>query len=440
MSIFDKDGNKSYKEYEVSTDSREKITKGILEYMNEEPTMSRSQLDDRRIEKMDKKGYDILKKLAVASVSIIATGAVIIGAINHGHFKKVGKKDSLRDFFSKDGYIKICNDDKPIQIGNYYFDFDDDDHNVVFKKEGYKEYTNLPDNPNGFSSGTAGECDVYSNGRYVYYFMKGYLYKYDLVTKKVKKNNGFISVGNKISWDSSDVQDDGFFRLINIKNGIIYINGVCDNSEGTDTEKCLYEYNIDDKKWNVDLHFELSDDFEKEDNYVLCYKYNQEDGSLSEIYIGKYTAKGIENVTMVEKSKAGLSTYCVEQIFNENKDDLNKKFYFCIRSKYTEKAKDMVEKGEDLSNSFDSEIWDGSEIKVCTFDIETEKIAESVVLNTSTFGYGEEQSIRIYKLSKDYWTVIIDDVDEEKDLDDEKDGTVKFKYYYKTKKFEVIND
>lgn len=43
-------------------------------------------------------------------------------------------------------------------------------------------------------------------------------------------------------------------------------------------------------------------------------------------------------------------------------------------------------------------------------------------------------------MSKDYWTVIIDDVDEEKDLDDVKDGTVKFKYYYKTKKFEVIND
>ena len=37
-------------------------------------------------------------------------------------------------------------------------------------------------------------------------------------------------------------------------------------------------------------------------------------------------------------------------------------------------------------------------------------------------------------------TSVYDDVDEEKDLDDEKDGTVKFKYYYKTKKFEVIND
>lgn len=91
MSIFD-EKNKNYEEYELSTESKEKITEGVLEHFKNLPATSKSELDDRRIGRM-KKNNRIMRKVALAAVSIGVSVAMIIGVIvyNNGN-----KKDNRR--------------------------------------------------------------------------------------------------------------------------------------------------------------------------------------------------------------------------------------------------------------------------------------------------------------------------------------------------------
>ena len=82
--------NKYYDDFEISTKSREKITKGVLEDLKNVPATSIVDLDDWRIEKVKKeKTYlDVVKKIGIAAVSLCATGAIIFGVAKYNDNKK----------------------------------------------------------------------------------------------------------------------------------------------------------------------------------------------------------------------------------------------------------------------------------------------------------------------------------------------------------------
>ena len=134
MSIFDKEGNKSYKEYKISDDSRNKITKGIRDAINDNPAAFNSELENRRIEKMKKEKiyFDFMKKVCVASVSLLVTGAIVFGVANYneknGNSKSAKDKTTVEvsteniDKTNEDEYVNLFKDYSEKSIKSKFFD------------------------------------------------------------------------------------------------------------------------------------------------------------------------------------------------------------------------------------------------------------------------------------------------------------------------------
>ncbi|HAV90162.1 MAG TPA: hypothetical protein DCW44_02675, partial [Eubacterium sp.] len=86
MDFWKNGENQIYDNLEFSTESQERIVEEILKKGSESSENNKSELDVKRSQIMKKKEYgDILKKVAVASFSLIASGAMIAGVIYYSN-------------------------------------------------------------------------------------------------------------------------------------------------------------------------------------------------------------------------------------------------------------------------------------------------------------------------------------------------------------------
>ena len=367
----------------------------------------------------------ILKTVVVASASIAATFAIIIGVTNYSNSKRknVGKETEsttlskeTKSIDSKE-YVdfiqvfpKSYMGEAPIKIGNYVFAFSQKGVGVKSKDE--KEYNDLPD------VYYTGDFDVYSgiysNGEYVYYCEKQYLYKYNLKTKKADKIKVFECGGE------GNYREDNKLSVVAGKKGYIYMD--CEH----DYETNIYVYNfnnnevetIPDKFLDIDLG-----------DYMVCEELGSRstDESIRKDTVGysiyKYTEDGLEKVRTLISSKENISC-----------DDM--KFYY---SKI-EKNEGLPEYSWLVNDKLHIGIYEKeSELTLYTFDVNTEEYKKNGILKASDLGYKDgKQTIEIKSVYDDHYLVAIGDVDNETDeLDGEYDGFVYYNYNFITKKYEI---
>lgn len=313
MSIFDKDGNKSYKEYELSAESREKITKGILEGVNNEPAASRSELDVRRIEKMNKRGNEIFKKIAVASVSLIATGAIILGVVQHNKFNKNDNKvaHTVRDAGE---FVPVYKDyyGAEVTVGDYIFTKNSYDEAYIESKK-----TNQKEELSVLNGDDIALERVYTDGKTIVYDNYGCLYVYDIETKYKEKIDVVTEAEGKIQTRqntvngryTSDISQNTYVEIAAVKNGNVYLN-YRDSVEDQGTKSSrsvhrIYMYALkraeskllDDDREISDVY----DDFVITKRYLIHKTSTEKTGdvpveSMFEVFYSKLTKKGFEDV------------------------------------------------------------------------------------------------------------------------------------------------
>ena len=91
--------NKFYEDLVATEHEKEKMIEECFKILDDESHSSDDEISLRRNEKMKKKEYgDAVKKVAVASLSLIATGAIVIGVSsykNNKHGSVVAKNESV---------------------------------------------------------------------------------------------------------------------------------------------------------------------------------------------------------------------------------------------------------------------------------------------------------------------------------------------------------
>ena len=88
------------------------------------------------------------------------------------------------------------------------------------------------------------------------------------------------------------------------------------------------------------------------------------------------------------------------------------------------------------------DIWDYSEVTIYTFDTKTEEYEKIGVLKASDFGFVDgKQTVEIKSVYNDHYLISIGNVyDNDTDgLDGEYDSYVHYKYFFNTKKYEIVH-
>ena len=373
----------------------------------------------RRNEKMKKSEgkINILKTVLVASASIVATAAIVIGVVNYQGSKRTTTSKNTEKINTKDlgDVVQVFTSSyrgmEPIKIGDYEFNLTAE--GVAFNRISEKEYTIIPD-----TLGVPGEMysnDIYSDGEYAFYCSKQYLYIYKLSEKAVKKKVAAFELGG-----DGNYREDNRLGIGAIKNGYIYMN--CHH----DYEENIYVYNItrDEVKTINDkyLYVDLGE-------YMVCEELGscKTDESIRHDAVGysiwKYTDDGIEEIRSLASSKE-------KQPFND--------IYF-----YKSKIGNN-EEGSEYTWLLNDKLYIGiyekdTEVTLYTFDTKTEKYEKIGVLKASDLGYKDgKQSVEIKSVYDDHYLVAIGNVDFETDeLDGFNDGFVCYNYYFETGEYEV---
>ena len=438
MSIFDKDGNKSYKEYELSTESREKIKRGILEGINIETAASKSELDVRRIEKMKKenKYAALMKKVAVASVSLIASGAIIFGLTKYNDIKDVNvskntvatestkeKKDTEKEedninVVNEDIYINVfqlVNVDsdeivhsnlstaqRQVKYGDNIFELEGDLYNFqitndderklykwfAIKRKDDKEFIEVKDFK--FED----EEDVYSNGKYIISMYDKCINIYDIAANKLDVID--VCKDKKIKKENYDKYSLFQEKIISIKNDIVYfrIDKASDNQIYD-----LISYNINTKEIKIE-----KENIYTADNYfyeymVVQYKDPKYYNILS---LFAYTSNGLVEEKIISKNTelrhVGISLLGVPYLG------------------------DIEGKKDKLKNEYESM----KKATVYIYDVQSGENKEMAKVDIKEFGE-DAKKMFIGDLFEDYCEVYITYKDKRKKT---------FKYIYATKKIE----
>ena len=384
-----------------------------------ESVVNYEELSARRNEKMKKSEgkINILKTVLVASASIVATAAIVIGVVNYQGSKRTTTSKNTEKINTKDlgDVVQVFTSSyrgmEPIKIGDYEFNLTAE--GVAFNRISEKEYTIIPD-----TLGVPGEMysnDIYSDGEYAFYCSKQYLYIYKLSEKAVEKKVAAFELGG-----DGNYREDNRLGIGAIKNGYIYMN--CHH----DYEENIYVYNItrDEVKTINDkcLYVDLGE-------YMVCEELGscKTDESIRHDAVGysiwKYTDDGIEEIRSLASSKEKQpfnDIYFYKSKIGSNEEWpeytwlLNDKLYIGIYEKDTE-------------------------VTVYTFDIKTEEYKKVGVLKASDLGYKDgKQSVEIKSVYDDHYLVAIGNVDFETDeLDGFNDGFVCYNYYFETGEYEV---
>lgn len=433
--------NKYYDEFEISTKSREKITKGVIEDLKNIPASSIADMDDWRFRSMkkEKKYLDVVKKVGIASVSLIATGAIIFGVAkyNDGNkHTKNGKNNTTEEYSSEelttewnysvdkeDKYVKVfenisekTNEKGSLktalgqaECGDYIFEIEGsnmDDPSVWSQTcmwisikgkndDKFKEIKDLK-----FSS----KDDVYTDGEYIITEYDNSIYKYDIVNDKMK-SVGFDRIEKITEGMSIDYgQYTGIKEVITVKEDIVYVLVRREREKPLENFGMVgfdvISYNLNTDEFNLEI-----------DNYYDSYVDN-----------GNY---------MVAQSKMN--------------DGINVLSLYSFKPDGLLGEKDIKENIEFQGGCDDKVYYTGNEVNIkvtedtdfpikltlYSYDVADDKETELAVIDIKDFTKDAEFINYLENVSDEWCKVVVDN----------KNGEIlSYKYTYATKKIEEMDD
>ena len=333
--------NKAYENLKANPDVKKHMLEACI-IADKEDSLGENvdELGIRRNEKMKKKEYgDAFKKIAIASLSLIATGGIIAGVVsyskNGGNKERLVTKETTSEYKSTEKEtdeilenieckIKLNKkDQKEFKYVYPYFKGNEDlklDNTTISEvvDEYYKKLNNKADDYFSSFISNTGKCICYQKfnesdfRRYSKnYFNNTYEFSYGLNIfatdgkvvlhfnddKKLSKYD--IETGEETEIvipeslkDCDNDNNDGFY-LYSIYNGILYIVEYIDN-----IQKNTYVYDINTGEYDLLVKAKVSWVI---NDYVLIKDYTDQN-DLHEIdYIKKITDNGLEDVMQIEE-------------------------------------------------------------------------------------------------------------------------------------------
>lgn len=429
--IFKEDGNNDlYEKIDVSTERKQQIIDACLKENEQRTPQIDNELDLRRNINMknDKDGYAILKKVAVAAVSVGLSGAVIAGVVIYNGGKNNGKnvganKDTE---VSSEMITKYTNDDnkstdeqkKSYKIRNLKtmkMDKDEDsnyykvkDHSINEKEYLIGDYMIKEDVFGGISHCyVKGKDDdeydyemipdleyvddsLYTNGKYFYYASE-YLYKYNMETKERTYYDlyGVLNI---------DITKLGYQTVIDsIKDNNLYFSTIIEDYNRENRKCSFYIFNLTNNK--LDCLSANRGCVLFDDNYVVTARYidpGSQDKPDQAWYIEKINGDKLEEVKSLGKYVSVI----------EEQSSKNNKIYF--------------ESYEGLENS---------KITITSFDKNTCEIKEECVLRSTDFPKGTK-SMCMEEINDDYGIVRFVPIGK----------LIRYKYVFATKEMELLSE
>ena len=332
--------NKFYENLVTTEKEKEKMIDECFKILDNESLPSDDKMSLRRNEKMKKKeNADLIKKVAVASASIVACGAITLGAINRVNdnnnssvsaakqvttieetAESVTKKEIKNDVVKKVGinlnksdytdfkwlfpYVLESgetvdgsyHDNKEYIIGDYTFKWKKSNKGVYVKGKEDKEYVQLP--------GTEFEVDIdkgfsdymYCDGKIAVYSYKDEVYLWNLETKKVSK----LEIPDELK---DEKMKNPKYTIGKIRKGIVYIDEIQYNEENGNNNHFgyianVYAYDISSSTFEVVLNGRMTITFT--DNYVVTGRFDEDSYLGSKYYIERIDDNGFEEVEEIK--------------------------------------------------------------------------------------------------------------------------------------------
>lgn len=441
--IYKDNDNKVYSAIKVDEDTIQSMIDDCIAVKSQASPLKKDELSVRRKIKMRKniKSIDLCKKVAVASLSLAATGAIIAGVVayNNGGTKDVAKNmektivetstESINETDKNNidtSNIKVdknedlnyklifettkddlINDKKyeetgEVEVGNYIFkahdveldesEWTDETVGVTVRKKGEdKDYTIPRLDKVTFQAYT------YTNGKYLYYCRNNSLYKYNLETNE--SDNIVMTTSDSSAIEIENIYDGKI--IIDLSEDMVYKDTMCLDYKG-----CICSYDV--KTGTVK---------------------KMEKREFSEVIDGGYII-AFEKTNLGDVDEYGISTNvyeaCVEKITNKEFEEIGK---LGKHSTYFGKS----EAGDKLYFTVYGEGKDGYEnsndLTIKAFDLKTSHINKLCEITSKDLGYPNED-IFIVDVNDEYCKVKVT-------ADDGK--VVKFKYTYATGKLEKLS-
>ena len=444
MIYKDKD-NKVYSALKVDDDMIQQIIDDCVDLKSQTSPLKEDELSVRRNEKMRRniKRVDTFKKVAVASLSIAATGAIIAGVATYKDRGTTGvakdtqkqvvettteyveetkeknkvealnvneagiKVDKNEDINYEPIYPETYSGDSVVMEGeneiykyhDYVFTLDraentDELTNVTYKKEGEAINHEI----SGLDSANFASPYTFANGKYIYYCHDNRLYKYNLETND---SESMILFNEE---DTSAIVD-----CIHDGKLLIDISTCKEVEEGyySDTNSTLVSYDIKSGKTQVAENRDISEYIG--DGYFITFRTTKFEGMKDAM---GQTVKAIESC-VEEFTDTGFEE--VARLGNHSRiqEKSGEKIYFVV---YGENKEDKTD--------------DETELTFKVYDKNTRKIETVGKITSEELGI-PNGSINLEKMTDEYVEVSIGDED---------GNAAEYRYSYATKKTEKISN
>ena len=435
-----KDGiekNKAYVNLGMDENKKNKLLENCKNKKSEIKSGTIS-MDFRRNEKMkkEKTRLDLLPKVCVASVSLIATGAIIFGVSkynsNHKNTnslkvsatteKMTEKIDNVEEKYNKvfGGLIRkgIATDSLntslgQVEMGDYIYEIEGADMEhpefdwqtcmwLSIKGKNDDKFTEIKDFK--FED----KENVYSNGKYVFAVYQNYLNKYHIENNKFEQIDIYKAKSLTENRDKTkEGEYTGIYGMVTVKKGIVYLVLRRERDAVDDGGVVAFDlvgYNTESNEFSVEIEKYYISYVECEDYMVVQYK-NADDVDALSLY--SYTSDGLHE----EKQIAESVEYQTSSIVSKSI------IYYLGDAKY------------EKINIDDNECEKLKKFKIYSYDIKNDKNKELTEIDIKDFGKDAYNISNLEFIYDDMCVVVITN----------EDGEVQdYKYTYATKKIEKM--
>lgn len=431
-----KDGiekNKAYVNLGMNDSKKNKLLENCKN-KKEEIKSGTIDLNLRRNEKMNKEKtrLDLLPKVCVASVSLIATGAIIFGVSRYNaNHKSINsskvtvtteKVEKIEEKYNKvfDGVIRkgIVKDSfdtsiGQVELGDYVYEIEGSDMEhpeidwqtcmwLSIKGKNDEKFTELKDFK--FED----KDDVYSDGKYVFAKYQNYLNKYDIENNKLEQIDICKAKSLTENRDKAKYGEyTGIYKVVTVKNGIIYLNIRREREAVNDGGLVAFDlvgYNINSNDFSVEIEkYYMS--YEDYEDYMVAQHKNDEDVPVLVLY--KFTSDGLKEEKQID-----------EKIEYQSNSTASKSVIYYIGDGVYEKMND---------DGYEYEVL--KKFKLYSYDIKNDVKKELTEIDIKDFGEDAYNISNIEFIYDDMCVVVIN----------KKEGGVQdYKYTYATKKVEKM--
>lgn len=451
--------NKFYEDLIATEKEKENMISECFKILDNESLAPDDEISLRRNEKMKQKEYgEVIKKIAVASFSLIATGGIIAGVMNYNNSvnNQSGKSvvsNETTETVKKETTEKVTEETTEAMTDEFYEDeensleyaedFDANSKEIVryswgniklddkrilevkedgdiFKTRRYKIFLSEGGNRKEVDTVCCSKfyysgCNTsfFSYGKNLYYFDNEGLKKLDTENLKVEyvfKGNDYSKIEGKGS-ESIFYFDDK--KILFSTSSIKQTPGATDSEDWASVDYYMYEYDIKNNKLVFLGNKEFYDYID--DEYILTaelpgYKYDDNHPYEKRINVEKIENGKLKKVCCLGDRVLANFTYMGEDGWA-----------------YSEKNKNMFYY-EEHEKELENGATDFSETTIMSYDIKTKKTEKVATISAEKLGIGKTKRLFVKELKDGYCKFIDGYVDE---------GST-YKYEYKTGKLEKM--